>query len=1010
MCTEHYKYRDALCTDGTVRNECTKHGGEKVLQNDEFTRDLFRFLQLLCEGHNNDFQNFLRTQTGNTATVNIIISTVDYLLRLQESISDFYWYYSGKDVMDEPGQRNFSKALAVAKQIFNSLTEYIQGPCVGNQQSLAHSRLWDAVVGFLHVFANMQMKLSQDSSQIELLKELLDLQQDMVVMMLSLLEGNVVNGTIGKQMVDTLVESSSNVEMILKFFDMFLKLKDLTSSDAFKEYDPDGKGVISKKEFQKAMESQRQYTQSEIEFLLSCADADENDMFNYEEFVERFHEPAKDIGFNVAVLLTNLSEHMPHDTRLGTFQELAENVLNYFEPFLGRIEILGGAKRIERVYFEISESSRMQWEKPQVKESKRQFIFDVVNEGGESEKMELFVNFCEDTIFEMQLASQISEPDAVERPEEDEEEPHSLLEELAAAEDEEASMESLSAFNMACVSMRKNFSNFTKLLTLKNIKKQYKKFKKMSTKEIILMFFSFFWMIFVGLFHFVYTLVWGLIQIIWTSMFGGGLVESAKNIKVTDILGNMPDPTQFGIHSDVLEAEKSEISEATSSSDLAQLAKGEKGEPDLMSELLGSTKKEGHSKHSPEPGLGDISEIIGTDAPSNLASAVRQKKLEQDTETETKAEPEKADTEDGEKKDKAKEEEQAEPLSEEKKARRRRHGQKKGEKDAFMAKFLAGLEVYQTKMLNYLARSFYNLRFLALFVAFAINFILLFYKVTGEEEDEDSDLWNGGEEEDDDDDFGMEFFVLQESTGYMAPTLRFLAVIHTIISLVCVVGYYCLKVPLVVFKREKEIARKLEFDGLYITEQPSDDDIKGQWDRLVISTPSFPNNYWDKFVKRKVINKYGDLYGPERIAELLGLDKSALDFNPTEETAQKEATLVSWLSSIDMKYHVWKLGVVFTDNSFLYLAWYTTMSVLGHYNNFFFAAHLLDIAMGFKTLRTILSSVTHNGKQLALTVGLLAVVVYLYTVVAFNFFRKFYNKSEDEDAPDMKCDDMMTVN
>lgn len=38
-----------------------------------------------------------------------------------------------------------------------------QGPCTGNQQSLAHSRLWDAVVGFLHVFAHMQMKLSQVS-------------------------------------------------------------------------------------------------------------------------------------------------------------------------------------------------------------------------------------------------------------------------------------------------------------------------------------------------------------------------------------------------------------------------------------------------------------------------------------------------------------------------------------------------------------------------------------------------------------------------------------------------------------------------------------------------------------------------------------------------------------------------------------------------------------------------------------------------------------------------------
>uniref|UniRef100_A0A8B9RNK7 Ryanodine receptor 3 n=1 Tax=Astyanax mexicanus TaxID=7994 RepID=A0A8B9RNK7_ASTMX len=985
----------------------------KVLQNDEFTKDLFRFLQLLCEGHNNDFQNFLRTQTGNTTTVNIIISTVDYLLRLQESISDFYWYYSGKDIMDEAGQRNFSKALAVAKQIFNSLTEYIQGPCIGNQQSLAHSRLWDAVVGFLHVFANMQMKLSQDSSQIELLKELMDLQKDMIVMLLSLLEGNVVNGTIGKQMVDTLVESSSNVEMILKFFDMFLKLKDLTTSDSFKEHDSDSKGVISKREFQKSMESQKQYSQSEIEFLLSCAEADENDMFNYVEFVKRFHEPAKDIGFNVAVLLTNLSEHMPHDSRLATFLSLAESVLSYFEPYLGRIEIMGGAKRIERVYFEISESSRTQWEKPQVKESKRQFIFDVVNEGGESEKMELFVNFCEDTIFEMQLASLISEPDAVERTEEDNEDSQSVAEE-PEEEEEERTLESFSAFTMACFSVKKNLCSLRKLLTFRSVKKHYKKFRKMSVREMIRGFFSFFWMIFVGVFRFLYNLVWGFFHILWTTLFGGGLVEGAKNMKVTDILGNMPDPTQFGIHGDVLEAEKLEASEACLVAEMDQMVEGDQVEMDLMSELMSFQQKKEGGKHGAEPGLGDVSEVVGVDSPS-LAAAVRQKKAQEAAskkadESEFKTESEKTDSEDGEKKDpdKGKEGSLVESSSNEgKKPLKRRLGQKKEEPEAFMGSFFAGLDIYQTKMLNYLARNFYNLRFLALFVAFAINFILLFYKVTQlEPEIQEVDPWTGrGEEEDG----GVEYFVLQESTGYMAPTLRFLAVLHTLISFLCVVGYYYLKVPLVVFKREKEIARKLEFDGLYITEQPSDDDIKGQWDRLVINTPSFPNNYWDKFVKRKVINKYGDLYGAERIAELLGLDKSALDFNPTEEAIAKEASLVSWLSSIDTKYHIWKMGVVFTDNSFLYLVWYTTMSILGHYNNFFFAAHLLDIAMGFKTLRTILSSVTHNGKQLVLTVGLLAVVVYLYTVVAFNFFRKFYNKSADEDEPDMKCDDMMTV-
>uniref|UniRef100_A0A8I3Q8P6 Ryanodine receptor 3 n=1 Tax=Canis lupus familiaris TaxID=9615 RepID=A0A8I3Q8P6_CANLF len=964
---------------GMVTEEGTR---EKVLQNDEFTRDLFRFLQLLCEGHNSDFQNFLRTQMGNTTTVNVIISTVDYLLRLQESISDFYWYYSGKDIIDESGQHNFSKALAVTKQIFNSLTEYIQGPCIGNQQSLAHSRLWDAVVGFLHVFANMQMKLSQDSSQIELLKELLDLLQDMVVMLLSLLEGNVVNGTIGKQMVDTLVESSTNVEMILKFFDMFLKLKDLTSSDTFKEYDPDGKGIISKKEFQKAMEGQKQYTQSEIDFLLSCAEADENDMFNYIDFVDRFHEPAKDIGFNVAVLLTNLSEHMPNDSRLKCLLDPAESVLNYFEPYLGRIEIMGGAKKIERVYFEISESSRTQWEKPQVKESKRQFIFDVVNEGGEQEKMELFVNFCEDTIFEMQLASQISESDSADRPEEEEEEDEdsSYMLEIEGEEEDSKSLESASAFAMACASVKRNVANFLKKATLKNLRKQYRKVKKMTVKELVKVFFSFFWMLFLELFRLFFAILGGIFQILWNTVFGGGLVEGAKNIRVTKILGDMPDPTQFGIHDDAMDSERAEVTEPGITPELIHFVKAEKGDTDIMSDLFGfHPKKEGGLKHGPEVGLGDLSEIIGKDEPPTLEK-------------------------DGEKEDMAKEEEQAEaPWAEVTKKKKPRRGQKVEKPEAFMANFFKGLEIYQTKLLHYLARNFYNLRFLALFVAFAINFILLFYKVIPHSGAISKTLIS---KEVSNTLASIRIRSLAESTGYMAPTLRALAIIHTIISLVCVVGYYCLKVPLVVFKREKEIARKLEFDGLYITEQPSEDDIKGQWDRLVINTPSFPNNYWDKFVKRKVINKYGDLYGAERIAELLGLDKNALDFSPVEENKAEAASLV--LSSIDMKYHIWKLGVVFTDNSFLYLAWYTTMSVLGHYNNFFFAAHLLDIAMGFKTLRTILSSVTHNGKQLVLTVGLLAVVVYLYTVVAFNFFRKFYNKSEDDDEPDMKCDDMMT--
>lgn len=37
-------------------------------------------------------------------------------------------------------------------------------------------------------------------------------------------------------------------------------------------------------------------------------------------------------------------------------------------------------------------------------------------------------------------------------------------------------------------------------------------------------------------------------------------------------------------------------------------------------------------------------------------------------------------------------------------------------------------------------------------------------------------------------------YVLEESSGYMEPALRVLAVLHTVISFFCIIGYYCLKV------------------------------------------------------------------------------------------------------------------------------------------------------------------------------------------------------------------------
>ncbi len=82
-----------------------------------------------------------------------------------------------------------------------------------------------------------------------------------IVPTVELFSGNVLNGAIGKQMVDALVESQANVENILKFTDVFLKLRDLTTSQAFQDFDTNKDGWISPKEFQRAMEAQKMYSQ-----------------------------------------------------------------------------------------------------------------------------------------------------------------------------------------------------------------------------------------------------------------------------------------------------------------------------------------------------------------------------------------------------------------------------------------------------------------------------------------------------------------------------------------------------------------------------------------------------------------------------------------------------------------------------------------------------------------------------------------------------------------------------
>lgn len=156
---------------------------------------------------------------------------------------------------------------------------------------------------------------------------------------------------------------------------------------------------------------------------------------------------------------------------------------------------------------------------------------------------------------------------------------------------------------------------------------------------------------------------------------------------------------------------------------------------------------------------------------------------------------------------------------------------------------------YTQRVVSFLARNFYNLKYVALILAFCINFMLLFYKVStlGEDSEgsgskesiadiisgEGSGEGSGGSSGEDED--PLEMVHVDEDFYYMAHVMRLAAILHSVVSLAMLIAYYHLKVPLAIFKREKEIARRLEFEGLFIAEQPEDDDLKSHWDKLVIS-------------------------------------------------------------------------------------------------------------------------------------------------------------------------------
>jgi hypothetical protein len=88
---------------------------------------------------------------------------------------------------------------------------------------------------------------------------------------------------------------------------------------------------------------------------------------------------------------------------------------------------------------------------------------------------------------------------------------------------------------------------------------------------------------------------------------------------------------------------------------------------------------------------------------------------------------------------------------------------------------------------------------------------------------------------------------------------------------------------------------------------------------------------------------------------------------------------------------VFNVTFLLREPTVLYYIAYVTVTWLGNFvSPFFFCYHLLDIVYRYETLKSVMQSVTRNGRQLLMTAVLMSVLIYIYAIIGFLFFRQTY--------------------
>lgn len=219
--------------------------------------------------------------------------------------------------------------------------------------------------------------------------------------------------------------------------------------------------------------------------------------------------------------------------------------------------------------------------------------------------MELFVNFCEDTIFEMQLAAQISasdrdeevlgtEDDGVDEKKEEDKNPARDSDDSKGEQKGERFILIMKRLLLAPLC---GLMMIICLLSIRNIKRQI---RKMTMKGLILAISLFFQKVFSAIFNSVLGTVCFFLHILYLVFLSGCIIEFAKETKLSDLFRDLPDPTLddiTGVNEGVIHEVKGRTQTISSRGDLQAMTldlSAVSRNPQLLTDMFGlRLRKEG---------------------------------------------------------------------------------------------------------------------------------------------------------------------------------------------------------------------------------------------------------------------------------------------------------------------------------------------------------------------------------------------------------------------------------